>query len=54
MFNAFLSALWPIIGSKRFKLLIINLLERYAKSTDNDVDDMIVDTVRSALLPNRV
>jgi hypothetical protein len=30
----------------------VHLLERYAKSTDNEIDDKIVDMVKSALLKN--
>ena len=54
MFHAFLSALWPIVSSKRFKLLVISLFEKYAKTTDNTVDDAVVQSVKAALLPNRV
>lgn len=32
------------------KSFVIHLLEKYAKSTDNDVDDQLVDLVRAALL----
>lgn len=45
--------LWPIINSKRFKLFVIDLMERYAKTTDNNIDDSIVANIRAALLPNR-
>jgi hypothetical protein len=37
-------------NSREVKEFVIHLLERYAKSTDNDIDDMIVVMVRKALL----
>lgn len=36
--------------SLEVKRLVVELLERYAASTDNDIDDLIVATVRTALL----
>lgn len=36
--------------SAEVKKLVVELLERYAASTDNDIDDLIVATVRTALL----
>jgi hypothetical protein len=32
------------------KGFVVHLLERYAKSTDNDIDDMVVGLVKSKLL----
>ena len=32
------------------KGFVVYLLEKYSKSTDNDVDDKLVDLVRTALL----
>ena len=37
--------------SAEVKRLVVELLERYAASTDNDIDDLIVATVAKALLP---
>jgi hypothetical protein len=37
-------------NSKEVKEFVVHLLERYAKSTDNEIDDMIVDIVRKKLL----
>ena len=37
--------------SAEVKRLVVELLERYAASTDNDIDDLVVATVRKALLP---
>ena len=36
--------------SAEVKKLVVELLERYAASTDNDIDDLVVHTVRKALL----
>ena len=36
--------------SAEVKKLVVELLERYAASTDNDIDDLVVRTVRKALL----
>ena len=40
---------WKSCEVKKF---VVRLLERYAKSTDNDIDDMVVDLVRTKLLNN--
>jgi hypothetical protein len=32
------------------KGFVVHLLERYAKSTDNDIDDMVVGLVKAKLL----
>ena len=37
--------------SAEVKKLVVELLERYAASTDNEIDDLIVATVSKALLP---
>jgi hypothetical protein len=34
------------------KRLVVELLERYVKTTDNDIDDLIAGSVRTALLKN--
>lgn len=36
--------------SAEVKKLVVELLERYAASTDNEIDDLVVATVRTALL----
>ena len=36
--------------SAEVKKLVVELLERYAASTDTDIDDLVVFTVRKALL----
>lgn len=37
-------------NSKEVKEFVVYLLERYAKSTDNEIDNMAVDLVRKKLL----
>jgi hypothetical protein len=38
------------MNSREVKEFVVQLLERYAKNTDNDIDDMIVAMVKKALL----
>jgi hypothetical protein len=40
---------WKSCEVKKF---VVHLLERYSKSTDNDIDNMVVDLVRTKLLSN--
>ena len=40
------------MNSCHTKKLVVELLERYVKTTDNDIDDVIAGTVRTALLKN--
>jgi hypothetical protein len=40
---------WQSCEVKKF---VIHLLEKYAKSTDNDIDDMAVNLIRTKLLNN--
>jgi hypothetical protein len=46
----------PIIlaamNSCHTKRLVVELLERYVKTTDNDIDDLLAGSVRTALLKN--
>ena len=41
--------LFAFIKTKAVKELIVKLLEAYAKSTDNTVDDMLVELVKKNL-----
>jgi hypothetical protein len=34
------------------KGFVVHLLEKYSKSTDNDIDDMVVGLVKAKLLAN--
>ena len=38
------------MNSCHTKRLVVELLERYVKTTDNDIDDLLAQTVRTALL----
>lgn len=38
------------MNSREVKEFVVKLLERYSKSTDNDIDDMVVTLVKNALL----
>ena len=40
---------WQSCEVKKF---VVHLLEKYSKSTDNDIDDMAVNLVRTKLLKN--
>jgi hypothetical protein len=46
----------PIIlaamNSCHTKRLVVDLLDRYVETTDNDIDNVIATTVRTALLKN--
>ena len=42
--------IFAALGSCHTKRLVVELLERYVKTTDNDIDDVIATTVRTALL----
>lgn len=42
--------LFSLLESQQVKELVVELLRRYAKSTTNDVDDLIVEAVSNALL----
>jgi len=38
------------MNSCHTKRLVVELLERYVKTTDNDIDDLLAGSVRTALL----
>ena len=40
------------LNSCATKRLVVDLIDRYVKTTDNDIDDVIAGTVRTALLKN--
>ena len=44
------SVILALANDPAVKELVIRLLEKYAKTTDNDVDDMLVALVRSKLI----
>jgi len=43
--------LFQFLQSDRVKTLIVEMLERLAKTTDNDIDDKAVEFVRNGLFP---
>jgi hypothetical protein len=44
--------LFAALNSCHTKRLVVELLERYVKTTDNDIDDLLAGSVRTALLKN--
>jgi len=56
--NQFLGTLVEVVkplliaamNSCHTKRLVVELLERYVKTTDNDIDDLLANSVRTALL----
>lgn len=47
--EALVEMFWKSCEVKKF---VVHLLEKYAKSTDNDIDDMAVNLVKTKLLNN--
>tara|TARA_R100001015_G_C4623280_1_gene181032 strand:- start:1406 stop:1567 length:162 start_codon:yes stop_codon:yes gene_type:complete len=43
--------LFSFLQSDRVKRLIVEMLEKLAESTDNDIDDKAVEFVRNGLFP---
>ena len=41
------------LQSDRVKVLIVEMLEKLAESTDNDIDDKAVEFVRNGLFPTK-
>ena len=52
--KAIIAIVKPIIlqaaNSRQVKELVIQLMEKYVKATDNDIDNVIFATVKAALL----
>jgi hypothetical protein len=46
--------LLSIASNPHVKLLVVQLLEKYVKSTDNSIDDTILETVKAAIFKNQV
>jgi hypothetical protein len=44
--------LFQFLNSCQVKKLVVDLIDRYVKTTDNDIDNVIASTVRVALLKN--
>ena len=45
--------LFSFLQSNKVKLLIVDMLTKLAKSTDNDIDDKAVEFIRNGLFPNK-
>ena len=45
--------LFQFLQSDRVKALIIEMLEKLAESTDNDIDDKAVEFIRNGLFPGK-
>jgi len=43
-----------LANNPQVKLLVVQLLEKYVKTTDNSIDDTIVATVKVALFTNQL
>jgi hypothetical protein len=46
--------LMQIATSPAVKKLVLDLLERYVKSTDNSIDDVLFTTVKAAMFKDQV
>ena len=46
--------LFQFLQSERVKALIVEMLEKLAESTDNDVDDKAVEFIRNGLFPSKM
>jgi hypothetical protein len=44
--------IFAALNSCHTKRLVVELLERYVKTTDNDIDNVIAESVKTALLKN--
>jgi hypothetical protein len=43
-----------LANNPQVKLLVISLLEKYVKSTDNSIDDTILATVKAAMFKDQI
>jgi len=44
--------IFAALNSCHTKRLVVELLERYVRTTDNDIDNVIAESVKTALLKN--
>lgn len=54
VFSAVKPIILKIATHPQVKLLVVQLLEKYVKSTDNSVDDAILETVKLALFKDQI
>ena len=45
--------LFSFLKSEKVKLLIVDMLSKLAKSTDNDIDDKAVEFIKNGLFPTK-
>jgi hypothetical protein len=45
--------LFSFLQSDRVKSLIVEMLEKLAETTDNDIDDKAVEFIRNGLFPSK-
>ena len=52
LINVFKPVIIAFLTSRQVKELVCDLMDRYVETTDNDIDDLLAETVRRALLKN--
>lgn len=50
LINVFKPVIIAFLTSRQVKELVCDLIDRYVQTTDNDIDDLLAETVRRALL----
>ena len=50
LINVFKPVIIAFLTSRQVKELVCDLLDRYVETTDNDIDNLLAETVRKALL----
>jgi len=50
LINVFKPVIIAFLTSRQVKELVCDLLDRYVETTDNDIDNLLAETVRRALL----
>lgn len=45
--------LFSFIQSEKVKMLVVDLLSKMAESTENSVDDQMVEFIRNGLFPSK-
>jgi len=50
LINVFKPVIIAFLTSRQVKELVCDLLDRYVQTTDNDIDNILAETVRKALL----
>lgn len=50
LINVFKPVIIAFLTSRQVKELVCDLLDRYVETTDNDIDNLLAETVRRALI----